>query len=152
MCAYRVILNAAAGHGNIPVFRLDIRGVWQGCQDSFAEGDDSVLGTSALHRWSFICSRTGLPLVVGRLSILVSPTKLAYGMVLPSFCRAALGGESIEVHGDGEQSRCFYVADCVKAIVSLVDPLMIQLWLAKYLTSEMMKKLACGAWRKPLLI
>ena len=43
-------------------------------------------------------------------------------MVIPSFVRQALCGESITVYGDGTQSRCFgYVGDVVQALVALVD-------------------------------
>ena len=132
-----VVLNAAAGHGNIPVFLASTSEVYgKGAKVPFAEGDDSVLGTSALHRWSYACSKLmdeflglayhrerGLPLVVGRFFNITGPRQSpAYGMVLPSFCRAALAGNSIEVHGDGQQSRCFlHVQDCVRAVVALID-------------------------------
>jgi nucleoside-diphosphate-sugar epimerase len=39
-----------------------------------------------------------------------------YAAVVPRFVRAALGGESLEIHGDGRQSRDFtHVADVVRA-------------------------------------
>ena len=132
-----VVLNAAAGHGNIPVFLASTSEVYgKGAKVPFGEGDDSVLGTSSLHRWSYACSKLmdeflglayhrerGLPLVVGRFFNITGPRqRAAYGMVLPSFCRAALNGETIQVHGDGQQSRCFlHVADCVRAIQLLID-------------------------------
>ena len=42
-------------------------------------------------------------------------------MVLPTFVRQALAGESITVYGDGEQRRCFcHVIDTVDAIMGLM--------------------------------
>jgi UDP-glucose 4-epimerase len=42
-----------------------------------------------------------------------------YGMVLPSFVRHALDGGSLQVHGDGAQTRCFtHVLDTVNALVA----------------------------------
>jgi UDP-glucose 4-epimerase len=43
-------------------------------------------------------------------------------MVIPRFVQQALTGESITVHGDGNQSRCFcHVADVTKALVRLME-------------------------------
>jgi UDP-glucose 4-epimerase len=43
-------------------------------------------------------------------------------MVLPRFCASALDGRDLEVHGSGEQTRCFlHVRDCVRAVVALLD-------------------------------
>ena len=132
-----VVLNAAAGHGNIPVFLASTSEVYgKGVKVPFAEDDDSVLGTSARHRWSYACSKLmdeflalayqrerGLPLVIGRFFNITGPRQSpAYGMVLPNFCRSALRSEPLMVHGDGLQSRCFlHVADCVSAMVELCD-------------------------------
>ena len=45
-----------------------------------------------------------------------------YGMVLPRFVSAALKGEPLRVHGDGNQTRCFcHVSDVVEALVKLMD-------------------------------
>lgn len=132
-----VVLHAAAGHGNLPVFLASTSEVYgKGSRVPFAEDDDSVLGTSALHRWSYACSKLmdeflalayhrerGLPLVIGRFFNITGPRQSpAYGMVLPNFCRSALRGEPLVVHGDGQQSRCFlHVADCVAAIDALLQ-------------------------------
>lgn len=43
-------------------------------------------------------------------------------MVLPKFIRQAVTGESLTIHGDGRQSRCFcYVGDTVQALVELAS-------------------------------
>ena len=64
-----------------------------------------------------------LPVVIGRFFNVVGPRQTgAYGMVLPRFVESAIKGESIVVHDDGRQVRCFaHVDDVVDAVVRLVD-------------------------------
>jgi len=102
----------------------------------FHEDDDSLLGPSHLHRWSYACGKKldeflalahhrecGLPVTIGRFFNITGPRQTgAYGMVLPRFCAAARRGEPLDVHGDGAQTRCFlHVADAVAAITRLLD-------------------------------
>ncbi len=102
----------------------------------FREDDDSVFGASSLHRWSYACSKLmdeflalayvherRLPATIGRFFNVTGPRQCPdYGMVLPRFCAAALTGTALEVHGSGEQRRCFlHVADCVRAVLLLID-------------------------------
>jgi UDP-glucose 4-epimerase len=43
-------------------------------------------------------------------------------MVVPRFVRAALANEVIEIHGDGNQTRCFcHVQDTIQALVALMS-------------------------------
>ena len=43
-------------------------------------------------------------------------------MVIPRLVRQAIGGESLTVYGDGEQSRCFcHVHDVVAGLLGLLD-------------------------------
>jgi UDP-glucose 4-epimerase len=43
-------------------------------------------------------------------------------MVIPRFVKAALAGETIDVYGDGKQTRCFaYVKDVVRGTIALAD-------------------------------
>ena len=45
-----------------------------------------------------------------------------YGMVLPRFVEAAVGERTLQVYGDGNQTRCFcHVADVVEALVKLMS-------------------------------
>jgi nucleoside-diphosphate-sugar epimerase len=45
-----------------------------------------------------------------------------YAAVIPKFILAALRGETLEIHGDGRQSRCFCdVLDVVRALIMLAD-------------------------------
>lgn len=102
--------------------------------ESFSEDDDSVLGPTSRHRWSYACSKLadeflalafhqekGLPVVIVRLFNTVGPRQTGrYGMVVPNFVRQALRGEPITVYGSGTQSRCFtHVSEVVEALVSL---------------------------------
>jgi UDP-glucose 4-epimerase len=102
----------------------------------FHEESDLVMGPTTKGRWSYACSKAideflalayhkekHLPVVVFRLFNTVGPRQTGrYGMVIPNFVRAALLGQTLEVHGTGEQSRCFtYVSDVVGAIIALAD-------------------------------
>lgn len=104
----------------------------------FSEDDDVLYGPTTVTRWSYACSkaideflalahadRSGLPCVVARFFNTVGPRQVGrYGMVLPRFVDAAIRGEPLEVHGDGEQSRCFAdVRDVTLALPALLrDP------------------------------
>ncbi|MHC4446710.1 MAG: GDP-mannose 4,6-dehydratase [Planctomycetota bacterium] len=87
----------------------------------FAEDDDVVYGPTAFSRWSYACSKaideylglahhrkSGLPVAIIRFFNTVGPRQVGtWGMVLPRFIAAALGGDPLEVYGDGRQTRCF---------------------------------------------
>ncbi|MCD0458433.1 NAD-dependent epimerase/dehydratase family protein [Roseiconus lacunae] len=105
-------------------------------KDTWCEEDDLVFGATTKPRWSYGVSKAideflalafhkerQLPVVVGRFFNVVGPRQTgAYGMVLPRFVAAALRGESLVVHDDGKQIRCFaHVDDVVHAVVSLVE-------------------------------
>ena len=132
-----VILRAAWAHGRLPVFIASSSEVY-GKLDRFPfrESDDSVLGATSLHRWSYACAKAmdeylalayhaerGLPAVIARFFNTTGPRQsAAYGMVLPRFVAAAQQGRAIEVFGDGQQSRCFlHVKDAVAGILALMD-------------------------------
>lgn len=102
----------------------------------FREEDDLLTGSTDKHRWAYACAKTldeflalahyketRLPVVVVRLFNTVGPRQTGqYGMVVPRFIEAALKNETIEVHGDGTQSRCFgHVLDVVEGLTSLLD-------------------------------
>jgi UDP-glucose 4-epimerase len=102
----------------------------------FHEESDLVMGPTTKGRWSYACSKAideflalayhkekHLPVVVFRLFNTVGPRQTGrYGMVIPNFVRAALLGQTLEVHGTGEQSRCFtYVSDVVGALIALAE-------------------------------
>lgn len=101
----------------------------------FAEDDDVVYGPTGVVRWSYGCAKaldewlglaawreSGLPVVIARIFNTVGPRQIGrWGMVLPRFVEAALTGRSIEIHGDGLQSRCFAdVRDVSRALDALL--------------------------------
>ncbi len=100
----------------------------------FNEGDDLLIGPSTNSRWSYACSKLldeffgmayhraeKMPIVIVRLFNTVGPRQTGrYGMVLPRFVSKALKNETIQVYGDGEQSRCFcHVFDTVRGLRGL---------------------------------
>ena len=103
--------------------------------DTLSEDGDWKLGPTSKRRWAYACSKAmdeflsmayydekKLPVVVVRFFNTVGPRQTGtYGMVIPNFVQKALLNENIQVHGDGEQTRCFtYVKDAVGAIVDLM--------------------------------
>lgn len=101
----------------------------------FSEDDDVVYGPTHVARWSYACSKAideylalayhrqhALPVVIARFFNTVGPRQVGdYGMVLPRFVGAAIAGKTLEVHGDGTQSRCF----CDVRDVSGVLPMLL---------------------------
>ncbi len=102
---------------------------------NWTEEEDLVFGSTTKARWSYGASKAideflalachreySLPVVVGRFFNVVGPRQSgAYGMVLPRFVDAALTGDPVVVHDDGEQTRCFaHVDDVVTAVLSLM--------------------------------
>jgi len=100
----------------------------------FNEENDSVLGPTTLHRWSYSCTKMmdeflalayfkekQLPIVIMRFFNTVGPRQLGrYGMVVPRFIKRALSGAPLQVYGDGTQTRCFtYISDVIRAMVEL---------------------------------
>ncbi len=103
---------------------------------TWTEEDDLVFGATTKPRWSYGVSKAideflalafhkekQLPVVVGRFFNVVGPRQTgAYGMVLPRFVDAAIGGQPLVVHDDGKQVRCFaHVDDVIDAVVRLVE-------------------------------
>ncbi len=101
----------------------------------WTEEDDLLFGPTTRPRWSYGASKAideflalaywreqNLPVVVGRLFNVVGPRQTgAYGMVLPRLIDAALAGQPLLVHDDGQQQRCFaHVGDVVRMILALM--------------------------------
>jgi UDP-glucose 4-epimerase len=102
----------------------------------FREDGDLVMGATTRGRWSYACSKAldeflaiayqrekGLPVIIGRFFNTVGPRQTgAYGMVVPNFVRWAMADQTMQVFGDGRQSRCFtHVFDAVRAVIALAD-------------------------------
>ena len=103
---------------------------------TWTEDDDLVFGATTKARWSYGASKAideflalacwrefRLPVVVGRFFNVVGPRQSgAYGMVLPRFVEAALGGQPLIVHDDGHQTRCFaHVSDVLASVLELMN-------------------------------
>jgi UDP-glucose 4-epimerase len=98
----------------------------------FSEDSDSVIGSSKVARWSYAVSKLfdehlgfayqdsyGIPVTSLRFFGSYGPNQALswWGGPPPVFIDAALAGEEIPVHGDGQQTRSFtYVADTVAGI------------------------------------
>ena len=108
----------------------------KGASIPFSEEDDLLTGATDKHRWAYACAKTldeflalahwketRLPVVVVRLFNTVGPRQTGqYGMVVPRFVHAAIKNESITVHGDGTQQRCFgHVKDVVEGLVKVLE-------------------------------
>ncbi len=100
----------------------------------FKEGDDRVLGPTAVSRWSYSCTKAldeflalaywreeKLPVVIVRFFNTCGPRQTGrYGMVVPRFVKQALSNNPITIYDNGKQTRCFTdVADAVKAVILL---------------------------------
>ena len=97
-----------------------------------SEGDDSILGPTAVGRWSYALAKAidehlafiyhdkGLPVTVVRYFNSYGPRldPRGYGSVIAKFIGQALREEPITVYADGRQTRCFtYVDDTVHGTV-----------------------------------
>lgn len=102
----------------------------------FREEDDLLTGSTDKHRWAYACAKTldeflalahfketRLPVAVVRLFNTVGPRQTGqYGMVVPRFVKAAIKGDPLSVHGNGEQARCFgHVLDVVEGLVKILE-------------------------------
>jgi len=94
----------------------------------FTEDGPRVLGPTWIHRWSYATAKSldehlafayaerGLPVSIVRFFNSYGPRidERGYGSVIARFASQALAGQTITVHGNGQQSRSFtFVADTV---------------------------------------
>ncbi len=101
-----------------------------------SENDRRIYGPTTQRRWSYADSKAideflalayhqerGLDCVIVRLFNTVGPRQSGqYGMVIPRFVRGCLENETLEIHGDGNQTRCFcHVQDTIRGLVSLMS-------------------------------
>jgi nucleoside-diphosphate-sugar epimerase len=100
------------------------------------ETDRRIYAPTAQKRWAYADSKAmdeflalahhiehDLDCVIVRLFNTVGPRQSGqYGMVIPTFVQRALAGEPLEIHGTGEQTRCFcHVADTIRALAGLME-------------------------------
>jgi len=131
------VVLAAANKKKKPVLVASTSEVYGLSTDvPFREDGNLVMGATRKGRWSYACSKAldeflalaywrekKLPTVVVRLFNTVGPRQTGqYGMVIPTFVRQALAGQTITVFGDGTQARSFtYVGDVVRGMLALID-------------------------------
>jgi len=104
-------------------------------KSNWTEEEDLVFGATTKARWSYGASKAideflalachreyNLPVVIGRFFNVVGPRQSgAYGMVLPRFVDAAMAGDPLVVHDDGQQVRCFaHVDDVLASVLELM--------------------------------
>jgi UDP-glucose 4-epimerase len=104
--------------------------------EALAEDSRRLYGPTTTRRWAYAESKAldeflalayhqerGLDCVIVRLFNTVGPRQSGqYGMVIPRFVAAALAGRTLEIHGDGTQTRCFcHVEDTIRALHDLME-------------------------------
>ena len=130
-----VVLEAANRFGRPVLITSSSEVYGKGARVPFAEDDDVVMGPTKHTRWCYAYAKGideflglayhkqfGLPVTIVRLFNTVGPRQVGqYGMVLPRFAAAAVAGRTLQVYGDGTQTRCFcHVGDVVGALVGLM--------------------------------
>ena len=130
-----VVLNAAANHKKRILIASTSEIYGKNPKQPLNENDDRVVGSPQKIRWSYSDAKAieeamafslnqekGLKVTTARLFNTVGPRQSAhYGMVVPRFVRSALKNESINIYGDGTQSRVFcHVHDAIEALLALV--------------------------------
>ncbi len=129
------VLASAAARGKPIIIASTSEVYGKSARIPFAEDDDVLLGPTSKARWSYAYAKAideclALAYVqedrahatVVRFFNTAGPRQTGrYGMVLPAFVDAALRNQPIEVHGDGNQRRCFaHVRDVVEVLSRLV--------------------------------
>jgi UDP-glucose 4-epimerase len=131
----QMILEAAAKKRKLVVTASTSEVYGKSTNIPFREDADLVLGPTTKGRWSYAASKAldeflalsywkekKLPVIVVRFFNTVGPRQTGrYGMVLPNFVKAALDNSTIQIYGDGKQSRCFCdVRDTVESLLRLI--------------------------------
>lgn len=131
-----LVLDHAAAAGT-PILIASTSEVYgKSAKMPFAEDDDVMYGPTIYSRWSYACSKAideylalaysrqqQLPVVIARFFNTVGPRQIGrYGMVVPRFVEAAMSGLELQVHGDGQQTRCFCdVRDVVELLPRMMN-------------------------------
>jgi UDP-glucose 4-epimerase len=127
----------AANRDKTPVFLASTSEIYGKNENiPFEEGDDRVLGSTTISRWSYSTAKAydeflglafwrekQLPVTIGRFFNTVGPRQTGrYGMVIPRFVKQAQLGQKITVYGDGQQTRAFMdVDDTTDVLMKMMD-------------------------------
>jgi len=125
---------------NIPILITSTSEVYGVSNDEvWTEETKSLLGPPTKLRWSYATSKLidefmalaeyndgNLNPIIVRLFNIIGPNQSSeFGMVVPKFVDAAIKGEEIKIHGNGEQTRSFtWVGDVVNYFreLALIEP------------------------------
>ena len=129
-----IVLNAATKYDKRIVIASTSEIYGKNSKQPLSETDDRIVGTPQKLRWTYSDAKAleeatahalfltkNLKVTTIRLFNTVGPRQIGkYGMVIPRFIKAAITNESINIFGDGSQSRVFcHIDDTVKAILQL---------------------------------
>jgi UDP-glucose 4-epimerase len=130
----QVVLEAAARYNKRIYLSSSSEVYGKNSNQPLLESHDRVIGTPLNYRWiysdskaieesmaSYYFQTSSLPVTILRFfNIVGSLQSSQQGMVLTRFIGAALQGHTLEVYGDGYQTRTFcHVMDCVDAVLQL---------------------------------
>ncbi len=128
------LLRACLKYGKRIVITSSSEIYGKNSQGALDESSDRILGSPEKFRWLYseakaidetfamLLHREGLDVRVLRLFNTVGPRQShKYGMVLPSFVKAANENKALIIHGDGSQTRCFiHVSDVILALLQAI--------------------------------
>lgn len=128
------LLRACLKYGKRIVITSSSEIYGKNSQGALDESSDRILGSPEKFRWLYseakaidetfamLLHREGLDVRVLRLFNTVGPRQShKYGMVLPSFVKAANENKALIIHGDGSQTRCFiHVNDVILALLQAI--------------------------------
>jgi UDP-glucose 4-epimerase len=130
------VLNAAVKFDKRIIIASTSEIYGKNSKQPLSENDDRVIGTPQKLRWSysdakaleeaaahFLFLTKNLKVTTVRFFNTVGPRQTGkYGMVIPRFVKAALGGEPLKIFGDGSQTRVFcHVLDTVAGLNLIID-------------------------------
>ena len=131
-----VVLDAALKHDKRILIASTSEVYGKNTKQPLSETDDRVIGTPQKLRWTYSDAKAleeatahalfltkNLKVTTVRLFNTVGPRQTGkYGMVIPSFIKAALENQPLKIFGDGLQSRVFcHVLDVVIAMLKLIE-------------------------------
>jgi UDP-glucose 4-epimerase len=122
---------------NLPILITSTSEVYGVSNDKvWTEETKSLIGPPTKLRWSYAASKLideflvlsefndgNLNPIVVRLFNIIGPNQVSdFGMVVPKFIKAALNGDELIVHGNGEQTRSFtWVHDVIEYFYLLAN-------------------------------
>ena len=129
-----IVINAAQKYDKRILIASTSEIYGKNTKQPLTETDDRVIGTPQKLRWTysdakaleeatahFLFLTKQLKVTTIRFFNTVGPRQTGkYGMVIPRFVKAAIENKSLNIFGDGSQSRVFcHVSDSVKAVLAL---------------------------------